>query len=108
MAGINLMLHFGSFKGKHFFHIFNFFYSFIFFKCILYVWYMEINIDTWYLTISYKQFWVQVDIPKGYGSKKFLFRRVIIPKSFIPNVIIPEIFIPKGCYPEIWNNDSSG
>ena len=49
--------------------------------------------------------WVQVDIPKGYISEKFLFRKVFIPKDrslfrkiLFWSVIIPKIFIPKGRY----------
>ena len=39
---------------------------------------------------------VQVDIPKDYSSKRFLFRMVIIPKILFWRVIIPKIFITKG------------
>ena len=65
---------------------------------------------------------MQVDIPKGYSSEKFLFQKVFIPKGHYSKkvlsqrVIIPKIFILKDHYSEIrntlwdknlWNNVAS-
>ena len=44
---------------------------------------------------------VQVDIPKGYSSKRFLFWRFIIPKIFYLKGHYSEDFIPKGHYFEV-------
>ena len=56
---------------------------------------------------------MQVDIHKGYSSKKFLFQKVFILNSHYSEkvlswrVIIPKICIQKGRYSEIQNNDLS-
>ena len=44
---------------------------------------------------------MQVDIPKGCSFESFLFRKVIIPKIFIPKGYYSEdFFITKGYYSE--------
>ena len=44
---------------------------------------------------------VQVDIPKGYSSEKFLFQKVFIPKGhysekfYLEELLFRKVFIPK-------------
>ena len=53
------------------------------------------HITLWMLPLNYTG---QLDIPKDHNFEWFLFRRIIIPK----------IFIPKGHYSEFRNNDPLG
>ena len=46
---------------------------------------------------------MQVNIPKGYSSEKYLFR-----KAFIPNSRYSEDFHPEGLFTEIRNNNHLG